>query len=153
MLEFCSQRQVRQRETDASGFVHFANYVRYMEETEYAFLRSIGLSVVLQDARGTIGFPRLDCQLKVFEPLRAGQSFEVSLSVLANDGKSIDYGFKLGNHGQIVATGSYRAACCRFPASGRPYAIPIPDRVLAVIPLAEAIPFSLETGDSTVDAG
>ena len=58
-VDFSREHRVRWHETDASGYVHFANYVRYMEETEYDFLRSRGLKVHMNDDRGAIGFPRV----------------------------------------------------------------------------------------------
>ena len=79
--EFRSQRRVEFAETDLAGIVHFSSFFRYMEETEHAFLRSLGLSVRLFVPEGEIGFPRLGstCEFR-----RAMKFEEVLDDVLAN---------------------------------------------------------------------
>jgi len=62
-------RAVRWVDTDLSGFAHVSAYVRMMEETEYAFLRSRGLSVKLTDEKGIMGFPRLHASVQIDQPL------------------------------------------------------------------------------------
>ncbi|MFT7629202.1 MAG: YbgC/YbaW family acyl-CoA thioester hydrolase [Mariniblastus sp.] len=121
-------RVVRQADTDASGFAHFSSYVRMMEETEYAFLRSRGLCVVLYDERGTMGFPRLNVSIVVHEPLVFDDSVEVRLRMVEIDGKQITYAFELVQANQAIAVeGQFRVACCRFPGRDSPYAILIPE--------------------------
>ena len=44
-FHFCHRVEVAFADTDLAGIVHFANFLRYAENTEHAFLRSIGLSV------------------------------------------------------------------------------------------------------------
>ena len=44
-FDFTHQRQVEFAETDMAGIVHFANFFRWMESAEHAFLRSLGHSV------------------------------------------------------------------------------------------------------------
>ena len=61
-----------------------------MEETEYAFLRSRNLSVVLYDERGTLGFPRLCAAVNVNQPLQFEQTVEVRLNLTEIDGKCVN---------------------------------------------------------------
>ena len=120
-------RRIRWAETDASGYVHFASYVRMMEETEYGFLRSRGLRVVLYDDRGTIGFPRLNVDIKVVRPLVFDEQVRIQLDLTFIDGKKIVYEFEIvDEHAQQVATGLFHVACCRFPDDAPPYAILTP---------------------------
>lgn len=115
-------------ETSQDGFVHFAVYVRLMEETEYAFLRSRGLCVVLHDDRGTIGFPRLHAEVNVENPLRFDQQVWVTLELTKIDGKQIVYEFEIVDEdATLVATGRFRVASCRFPDNDPPYAILMPE--------------------------
>lgn len=117
-------------DTDASGFAHFSSYVKMMEETEYAFLRSRGLSVVLHDQRGTIGFPRISVELFIENPLRLGDLTTIQLSLSNLDGKQITYEFIIHSEQcQIVARGQFVVACCRFQDKQPPYAILIPQYV------------------------
>ena len=126
-------RTVRFAETDASGFVHFAAYIRMMEETEYSFLRSRGLRVVLSDDKGIIGFPRLSAEISILQPLRFEDSILVELSLSKIDGKQIVYDFALlrsNDSDAISAKGTFKVACCRFPEGELPYAILTPDFVI-----------------------
>src|SRR5260221_14772436 len=45
--EFKHTRRVEFSDTDMAGIMHFSNFFRFMEATETAFMRSLGLSVVL----------------------------------------------------------------------------------------------------------
>src|SRR5437868_6014643 len=67
MLSFRTTRRIEFGDTDMAGIVHFANFFRFMEAAECAFLRSRGLSVRMQWEGQAIGFPRLP------EPLRQRQ--------------------------------------------------------------------------------
>lgn len=124
-----ASRRVRWRDTDASGFAHMAAYITWMEETEYEFLRSRGLSVVLSDDRGQIGFPRLSSELKIHQPVRFQQAIGVRLELTEMDGKRLSYRFQVAcsDSGQLVASGAFSMACCRFPGDQLPYAILVPD--------------------------
>ncbi len=105
-----------------------------MEETEYAFLRSRNLCVVLYDERGTMGFPRLSAEINVIQPLVFEQSIIVRLKLAEIDGKQIRYEFELRDEsGQSYVTGMFVVACCRFPDNQPPFAVLIPDRVEAAL--------------------
>lgn len=128
-IVFQFDRIVRWRDTDASGLANMAAYITWMEETEYEFLRSRNLSVVLSDEKGQIGFPRLESQLEILQPVQFDQKLRVTLRLKFFDGKRLAYQFQihLQNENQLVATGEFVMACCRFPGDGLPYAILIPD--------------------------
>ena len=128
---FQFKRRIRFADTNQSGSVHFDVYVRLMEETEYAFLRSRGLRVVLNDGKGIFGFPRLNAELQILEPLVLDEITETTLYLDAENGKSIVYQFEVRCQERLAATGKYEVACCRFPPDGEnPYAILIPNFVL-----------------------
>lgn len=127
-------REVRLVDTDSTGFAHFSSYVRMMEETEYAFLRSRGLRVVLYDERGTMGFPRLHVSINIFDPVSFGERVLVKLKLAELDGKQITYCFDICNQdGEVVVEGEFRAAFCRFPDGEPPFAILIPEFVTAAL--------------------
>jgi acyl-CoA thioester hydrolase len=122
--------QIRFVDTDASGFAHYSSYLRMMEETEYAFLRSRDLCVVLYDERGTMGFPRISAEVNVQRPLQFEQQVEVQLNLTEIDGKQIVYEFDiLDGEGQAAVTGKFVVACCRFPDRQPPFAVLIPEHV------------------------
>ncbi|MEL7498622.1 MAG: acyl-CoA thioesterase [Planctomycetota bacterium] len=143
-------RSVRMADTDATGFAHFASYVRMMEETEYAFLRSRGLSVVLYDARGTMGFPRLSAEIEIHRPLSLGEHVTVRLSLVSVDGKQIAYQFEVMDDQQVLSVeGKFTAAFCRFPDRGIPYAMLIPESVMFALTQGHLDQFTSGSSDST----
>ena len=126
--------QIRWVDVDANGFAHFDTYVRLMEETEYSFLRHCGLSVVLQDEKGTMGFPRLSAELSIERPVGFDCKVETRLRLLDIDGKRLTYDFEILNDSQDrVATGRFSVACCRFPDNELPFAILTPEFVIQAI--------------------
>ncbi len=124
------QRTVRFAETDVLGFAYFDTYIRMMEETEYSFLRSRDLRVVLSDDKGIIGFPRISVAIEVENPLQFEDLANIELQLSAVDGKQIVYDFVIECDQSMVARGCFKVACCRFPKGENPYAILTPDFVL-----------------------
>ena len=118
-------------DTDSSGSVHLSALIRMMEETEYAFLRSRDLSVVLSDEKGVLGFPRLSASIELHQFATFDDDLLVELNLLKIDGKQIVYQFEITHlAGQQVASGQFRVACCRFPNGKPPYAILTPAHVV-----------------------
>jgi acyl-CoA thioesterase FadM len=137
---FQTSKTVRWVDTDASGMVHTAALIRMMEETEYAFLRSRGLSVVLTDGRGMMGFPRLSAEIEIENLVGFDSELKVQIFLTLVDGKSVRYDFLISDEeGSTVATGIFRVAVCRFPASEPPYAILTPDYVIEALTKPGAI--------------
>lgn len=134
IASFDFEREIRLVDTDSTGLAHFGSYIRMMEETEYAFLRSRGLRVVLHDERGTMGFPRLHASLKVHQPLCFGDVVNVRLHLMDVDGKKVEYQFQIfdANH-DLVVDGKFIAAFCRFPDNKPPYAMLIPEKVIEAL--------------------
>lgn len=128
---FQTQKTVRMVDTDASGIVHIAALIRMMEETEYAFLRSRGLSVVLKDGRGLMGFPRLSTSIEIEQPVGFDAELVVEIFLMEVNGKTIDYSFLITQeNGTNVAKAKFCVAVCRFPPDDPPYAILTPDFVI-----------------------
>jgi acyl-CoA thioesterase FadM len=130
---FVIQRRVAWIDVDRSGYVQIANYVRYAEETEYAFLRSRGLPIIQAAPLGILGFPRVAANVDLIRPLRWDEFFEVAILSLAHDGKQLEYSFQVRVAGEPTASICFRVACCRFPGPDLPYAILLPSEFLAPI--------------------
>ena len=128
--EFKLQRMVEFSETDMAGIVHFTNFFRYMEQTEHAFYRERGMSVVMGDAGRTISWPRVRAACDYRRPLRFEDRFEVHLLVRQKQAKSIAYTFlfrKLdGGDDAIVARGEMSVVCVSKDQDGNMQAIEIP---------------------------
>ena len=137
---FETTKTVRWVDTDASGMVHTSALIRMMEETEYAFLRSRGLSVVLTDSRGLMGFPRLSAAVSIENSVGFDTEVSVEIFLMVVDGKSVTYEFLIRDkENMTVATGKFVVAVCRFPRGEPPYAILTPEYVIEALTKPGAI--------------
>jgi len=130
--EFTITRRVEFSETDLAGIMHFTNFYRWMEICEHEFLRSLGLSVDMEDENGRFGWPRVKTSCRFKRPLRFEEEVEVKLIVAEIRDRSIRYAFqfwKEENGEQVkAAVGEAVAACVRFEqATGSMTPIMIPE--------------------------
>ena len=116
--EFSITRRVEFSETDLAGIMHFTNFYRWMEICEHEFLRSLGLSVDMEDENGRFGWPRVKTSCRFKRPLRFEEEVEVKLIITEIRDRSSAYTFqfwKEENGEQVkAAVGEVVAACVRF---------------------------------------
>jgi len=129
--EFRMTHRVRFADTDMAGIVHFANFFRYMEDTEHAFFRSLGCSVHMEVEGRKIGWPRVRTVCDFKAPLRFEEEVEVQLLVREKKARSLAYEFvcrKVGSEPPVeVARGAFTVVCVALDeAAGRMRAVPIP---------------------------
>ena len=141
-VEFSIIRRVEFSETDLAGIMHFTNFYRWMEICEHEFLRSLGLSVDMEDENGHFGWPRVKTSCRFKRPLRFEEEVEVKLFINEMRDRSIAYTFQFwkDEHGERVkaAVGEVVAACVRFDqASCSMTPILIPEIVRSKILSAE----------------
>lgn len=134
-------RRIEFGDTDMAGIVHFANYFRYMETTEHAFLRSLGYSVHTEEDGRVVGWPRVSVRCDFRQPLRFEDEVEVQLLVREKKEKSLTYEFifrKLGTDPPAeVARGSITAVCVsRDEETGRMKAVPMPEGLASRLQVA-----------------
>ena len=119
--EYSITRRVEFSETDLAGIMHFTNYYRWMEICEHEFLRSLGLSVDMEDENGRFGWPRVKSSCRFKRPLRFEEEVEVKLMVADIRDRSISYAFQFWkeDEGERVkaAVGEAVAACVSFDQS------------------------------------
>lgn len=80
-MSFKYSRPVHLYETDLMGVVHHSNYVRYMEEARFAWLRAENL-IHLHGVEQDCVFAVIDINISYKAPLRWGDEFEVELHVV-----------------------------------------------------------------------
>jgi len=125
-------RRVEFHETDMAGIVHFSNFFLWMEYGEVEFLRSRGLTVAWREQGGErIGFPRVSAQCDYRRPVRFEDVLEITVTVARLGRRSITYAHEFRLGGELVASGSVTAACCRKLPDGGLEAIDIPDELRA----------------------
>ena len=139
--EFRMTHRVEFSDTDMAGLVHFSSYFRYMEATEHAFFRSLGLSIVMWD-EFKAGWPRVHVECDYSGPLRFEDEVEVQLRVRTKGEKSLTYDFVFRRvrpePAVEVGRGSMTAACVTKDANGKMKAMPIPEPVARKIEAAPA---------------
>jgi acyl-CoA thioester hydrolase len=139
---FKTSRRVEFRDTDAAGIMHFSVFFLYMEEAEHEFLRSLGLSVVIDetaggDVRRILTWPRVHCECDYFSPLKFEEIVAIGVSIERLGEKSVSYRFEFERQfdfdrdGGKIATGQVTAVCCRIVGTAPPKSTPIPDDIRA----------------------
>ena len=140
--EFIQQRRVEFAETDMAGIVHFANFFRWMESTEHAFLRSLGHSVHTKTEALSTGWPRIKVSCDYSKPLHFEESVEIALRVTEVRTRSVRYSFTIRRSadGEVAAQGETVAVHAVLDtAGGRLQAAPIPEELRAQL-LARLVP-------------
>ena len=113
MPTFRTTRLVEFGDTDMAGIVHFANFFRFMESAEHAYLRACGLSVVGRWQEQTITFPRVQATCDYLRPARFEDVLEVEV-VLEHIGRtSVRYAFTFHRAGELLARGKITTVLCR----------------------------------------
>ena len=119
-------------DTDQAGIVHFANFFRYMENTEHAFLRSLGLSVHPKDwaAEDAVGWPRVKAECTYHRPILFEDRLVIKLDVAQVRTKSVRYAFAFyrADEEALIAEGEVVVVCVRKTSEGMK-SVRIPDTV------------------------
>ncbi len=137
-------RLVQFAETDMAGIVHFAQFYRYMEEAEHAFLRAAGLSVMDHKPDGSIvGWPRVSAKCGFKSPAFFGDELNIEVSVQRIGVKSLtlDYTFTRdapapdGRDAEpvLIAEGTMKTVACTFTPDRTMTSVPVPEAFLARI--------------------
>jgi YbgC/YbaW family acyl-CoA thioester hydrolase len=111
---FRVQRRVEFCDTDMAGIVHFANFFRYMESAEHAFLRACGLSVSMEWDGETVSFPRVAASCDYQRPARFEDVLDVTVGVQRIGRSSVTYAFEFFKADELIARGQITAVFCRI---------------------------------------
>ena len=127
--QFTHTRIVQFADTDVAGIVHFANFYRWMEEAEHAYLRSLGFSVMQTQPDGTvIGFPRVQASCRFKAPAFFEDELQVDVNVVRRGVKSLTFSFEFRRGETCIATGEMKTVCCLCQPGGKLESIEIPPR-------------------------
>src|SRR6478672_494521 len=97
---FTTTRRVQFSETDMAGIVHFANFFRWMEETEHAYFRTLGFKIVNKEPDGqVIGWPRVSCSCSYSAPARYDELIDCRLEVERVGHRSLTYQIEFWREG------------------------------------------------------
>jgi acyl-CoA thioester hydrolase len=126
MEPFRTTRRIEFCDTDMAGIVHFANFFRFMESAEVAFLRSRGLSVKIEWEGRTIGFPRVAASCDYLKPAYFEDLLDVAVTIDNLGTKSVTFAFEFSNNGEPIAHGKVTSVCCLVRPDHQLKAIDIP---------------------------
>lgn len=123
---FCTTRRVEFCDTDAAGILHFSAFFQLMEQAEHELLRSVGLSVVMNDAKGKISWPRVAARCDFRSAVHFEEELEIAVSIGRLGEKSVTYAFAVTCQGRDVAAGEITSVCCRMLEGKPPEPMVIP---------------------------
>jgi 4-hydroxybenzoyl-CoA thioesterase/acyl-CoA thioester hydrolase len=124
---FKTTRRVEFCDTDAAGILHFSAFFQLMEQAEHELLRSVGLSVVMNDAEGKLGWPRVAAKCDFRSAVRFEEELEIAVSIGRLGEKSVTYAFAVTCGGRDVAAGEITSVCCRMQEGQELAPIAIPE--------------------------
>ena len=142
---FLYRRRVEFADTDTAGIMHFSNFFRFMEVTEHAFLRSLGLSVHPADTASEpqVGWPRVHASADYRLPLRFEEEVEVELLIEKIDSRTMTYFFQFWKNPDeeearaLSATGRITVVCVNIhPDTGDMKAVAVPPEFSNLIEIA-----------------
>ncbi len=124
-------RRVEFGDTDMAGIMHFANFFRFMEVAETAFLRARGLSVAWTENGVGYGFPRVSAACDYEKPLRFEDEAVIAVTLEKVGAKSLSYRFEFSRDGQPIAVGRMSGVYCRKGPGGTIEPLEIPPAIRA----------------------
>ena len=148
-FDFQITRRVEFCDTDMAGIMHFSNFFRFMEAAETAFLRSLGLSVLLSRCGLEVCLPRVHAECDYSAPLHFEDEVLIRLLVERKGAGSLTYQFRFyrtdTNKLRQVARGRLVLACAALDENGGLKPVPLPK---ALADRIQQAPAHLVTGTS-----
>ena len=101
-------------DTDASGVVYHASYLRFMERARSEWLRAIGMdqATLIRDER--LQFVVVEAQIRYHRPARFDDQLQVSVLVTEKGGGSVTMTQEIRRgsaDGELLVSATIRAAC------------------------------------------
>lgn len=131
---YVAKHRVEFFETDLAGIVHFANFYRFMEQSEHDFFRSLGLKIHGTTAEGvTYGWPRVSGTCSFLSPAYYEDEIDIQLTIqrLTRRSLTIAYHFYCGE--RKLAVGELKTAYCIFPPGGKLESAEMPDSIFGAL--------------------
>ncbi|MFO0841811.1 MAG: thioesterase family protein [Gemmataceae bacterium] len=124
---FQTKRIVEFADTDMAGIVHFAEFFRYLEAAEHAYLRGCGVNVFLDWEGQRLTFPRVSASCDYVHPARFGDELTIEVSIDRLGRTSARYAFTVLKGTELVAKGQITAVLCRVRDDRSLEPFPFPD--------------------------
>lgn len=109
--------RVYYEDTDFSGVVYHASYLRFMERGRTEMLRALGI----EQANLAFGFAVRAMQIDYLKPARMDDELTIETSTRSIGGATLDLDQRVLRGEEVLVTASVRVACI---AEGRPARLP-----------------------------
>src|SRR5688572_14018215 len=129
-MPFRTTRRVEFRDTDMAGIMHFSAFFTVLESVEHEFLRSLGLSVVMENGDDKLGWPRVSASCDFKGAVKFEDVLDIELTIARLGEKSVTYEFAVYNEARHVAAGRIVAVCCRLRQGELVQSMPIPATIV-----------------------
>ena len=141
---FSTTRRVEFAETDMAGIVHFSNFFRFMEATEHAFFRSLGIGLHVEQPGSMCGWARVNATCSYLRPAHYEDLLEITLVVSEKSAKSLGYCFtfrvldaQTKRAGEVIAEGALKVVhVAKAQGEARMRAADMPPDVARLIDVA-----------------
>ncbi len=114
MGAFAIPVRVYWEDTDASGVVYHASYLRYMERARSDWLRALGIDQAALIREERLQFVVVEAQIRYHRPARFGDELQVSVLLTERGGASVTMAQEIrrgGPDGELLLSATIRAAC------------------------------------------
>ena len=102
---FVYQRTAQYHETDQMGFIHHANYLKWMEEARIAFLQNIGAEYRELEDMGLTS-PVTDIHITYKNPVRFSDTVLIGIRISAYSGVRLELAYEISSpDGTLHASG------------------------------------------------
>ncbi len=101
-------------DTDASGVVYHASYLRFMERARSEWLRAIGMDQATLIREERLQFVVVEAQIRYHRPARFDDQLQVSVLVTEKGGASVTMTQEIRRgsaDGELLVSATIRAAC------------------------------------------
>ncbi len=93
MAPFTVEHRAQFADTDAAGIVHFTTILFWVEATEEALFRELGLPFLKADGAKLSGFPRVRVECDYLSPVHRGEVVALTLTPVEIGDKKLVWGF------------------------------------------------------------
>jgi len=109
-------------DTDATGVVYYANYLRFLERGRSDMVRGAGIDQAAMYNFEGVMFPVRRCEIDYLKPAQLDDELEVRTSLRKIGGASMDMDQDIFRGDEILVRAKVRLACVGW--SGKPERVP-----------------------------
>lgn len=118
-------------DTDAAGFVYYANYLRFLERARTEWLRAVGFEQEDLARRLGVAFVVRSMTIEYLRPARLDDALEVTARLRGVGAGTIEFAQSVSRGGERLVEAVVKVACVRITAA-RPARIPVELRAVLV---------------------